>query len=1027
MNREMPKTQTLRKGFKSAWPIVVLIVITTGLFFVDLSLPLGVAAGVPYLLCILWASRIGTRQVWMTAIATSLLVMLGYALSPDGGEDWKIFLNRGVALMAIWVTAMNCVRWLQAESSLIHLNNQLEQTVFERTQRLAMQSSVANVLRGSDKWDTALPNTLNVICQEMKWQVGIYWKVDPTTHIATCTSTVENPGGSYTAFIEATQHSQVIPKMGLSGRAWECGMPCWISNITQDMNGSRKTAAQEAQLQGGLAFPVMLDQTAIGIMEFFSCHLPSDDQDLLDTFQSISIHISQFLKRESAENQALASRQNLESTNAKLVLARDQALNSAKAKANFLASMSHEIRTPLNGVIGMTDLLLSTGLDADQQEMVETVKHSGEFLLTIINDILDFSKIDAGKLDLEVIDFDIRTAVDEVLDILAERASQKNLELIGLIYATTPLQLRGDPGRIRQILFNLIGNAIKFTQEGEIVVVVSVIETATNERTLRFAVTDTGIGIAPEAQRTLFEPFTQADSSTTRKFGGTGLGLTICKKLVTLMQGEIGVISEKGQGSTFWFTIPFAHGSKSSPPVFPNATLQGRRVCIVESNDTIRFLLQHYAQSWGMICDVAQNGSEGLALLQQHAKGEQSFDIALLDHTLSETIQEDGLSLAKRIRQDSGISHIPLILLTALGKRGEGKLAQHAGFNGYLTKPIRHQQLQRCLQMILGSDQRIAPAATSHSSTLITRHTVEEAQAQTQAHILLAEDNVVNQKVAVRMLQKIGYRVDVVENGQEAVEAVGRTSYDLVLMDCQMPEMDGLEATRAIRKAESKKLEVRSKEVETDNPETPDSLLLTTHCSRVPIVALTANALSGDREICLEAGMDDFLTKPIRMEELETMICKWLPHPGASTLENQPITEKIRKDSTTLPPCLDDTTLENLKILGGEDNPEFFLTVIEQFLLDLPRHLEGIKQAVERQDSEALVKTAHACKGSSRTIGATLLAEISYALELSGREGTMTDATAKFEQWLQAQERTTHALQQERKQLTSSSLSTPPS
>jgi signal transduction histidine kinase/DNA-binding response OmpR family regulator len=1025
MNRKMPNTPTLRKRFNVAWPILVLIVLTTGLFFVDLSLPLGLAAGVPYLLCILWATRIGTRQVWMTAIATSLLVMLGYALSPDGGEDWKIFLNRGVALMAIWVTAMNCVRWLQAESSLIHLNNQLEQTVFERTQRLAMQSSVANVLRGSDKWDTALPNTLNVICQEMKWQVGIYWKVDLTTHIATCTSTVENPGGSYTAFIEATQHSQVTPKMGLSGRAWECGMPCWISNITQDMNGSRKTAAQEAQLQGGLAFPVMFDQTAIGIMEFFSCHLPSDDQDLLDTFQSISIHISQFLKRESAENQALASRQNLESTNAKLVLARDQALNSAKA--NFLASMSHEIRTPLNGVIGMTDLLLSTGLDADQQEMVETVKHSGEFLLTIINDILDFSKIDAGKLDLEVIDFDIRTAVDEVLDILAERASQKNLELIGLIYATTPLQLRGDPGRIRQILFNLIGNAIKFTQEGEIVVVASVIETATNERTLRFAVTDTGIGIAPEAQRTLFEPFTQADSSTTRIFGGTGLGLTICKKLVTLMQGEIGVISEKGQGSTFWFTIPFAHGSKSSPPVFPNATLQGRRVCIVESNDTIRFLLQHYAQSWGMICDVAQNGSEGLALLQQHAKGEQSFDIALLDHTLSETIQEDGLSLAKRIRQDSGISHIPLILLTALGKRGEGKLAQHAGFNGYLTKPIRHQQLQRCLQMILGSDQRIAPAATSHSSTLITRHTVEEAQAQTQVHILLAEDNVVNQKVAVRMLQKIGYRVDVVENGQEAVEAVGRTSYDLVLMDCQMPEMDGLEATRAIRKAESKKLEVRSKEVETDNPETPDSLLLTTHCSRVPIVALTANALSGDREICLEAGMDDFLTKPIRMEQLETMICKWLPHPGASTLENQPITEKIRKNSTTLPPCLDDTTLENLKILGGEDNPEFFLTVIEQFLLDLPRHLEGIKQAVERQDSEALVKTAHACKGSSRTIGATLLAEISYALELSGREGTMTDATAKFEQWLQAQERTTHALQQEREQLTSSSLSTPPS
>jgi len=726
-------------------------------------------------------------------------------------------------------------------------------------------------------------------------------------------------------------------------------------------------------------------------------------------------------QRKAAEKQILKNSQDLEEKNKELVLARDQALAAAQSKSQFLATMSHEIRTPLNGVIGMTDLLMGTGLNVDQHEMVETVKHSGEFLLTLINDILDFSKIDAGKLDLELIDFDLRTAVDEVLDILVERASQKNLELIGLIYATTPLQLRGDPGRIRQILFNLIGNAIKFTQEGEIVVDVSVVKSDTDTTTLRFAVTDTGIGITPETQQKLFESFTQADSSTTRKFGGTGLGLAICKQLVTLMNGEIGVISEQGDGSTFWFTIPFAHSS-SSPTPLSNATLQGRRLCIVESNDTIRFLLQHYAQSWGMACEVAQNGHEGFALLQQHAKGEQSFDIAILDHTLSETIQEDGLSLAKRIRQNPQISYIPLILLTAFGKRGEGKLAQHAGFSGYLTKPIRHQQLQQCLQMILGNNQQI-PSSTSHTSTLITRHTVEEAQAHTQAHILLAEDNIVNQKVAVRMLQKIGYRVDVVENGQEAVRAVSRTSYDLVLMDCQMPEMDGLEATRKIREAENVKRKVLDVGNDAKEPNSPDALRLTSN--HVPIIALTANALYGDRESCLEAGMDDFLTKPVRIEELGAMISKWLPHPGVDNETDHPITEISRKDSSTLPPCLDDTILENLKNLGGEDDPEFFITVINQFLSDLPRHLEGIKQAIEQQGAENLVKTAHACKGSSRSIGATLLAETSYSLELMAREGRMAEAPAKFEQWLQEQVRTIHALQQERERLTVSSPSTP--
>ena len=723
-------------------------------------------------------------------------------------------------------------------------------------------------------------------------------------------------------------------------------------------------------------------------------------------------------ERKESEAVITQTTEALEQQNQELASTRDKALAAARSKSEFLATMSHEIRTPLNGVIGMTDLLLGTGLDNDQREMVETVKNSGEFLLTIINDILDFSKIDAGKLDLEIIDFDVRAAIDEVLDILAERASQKHLELIGLVYASTPVQLQGDPGRIRQILFNLIGNAIKFTEEGEIVVDVSVRETLPEATTLRFAVTDTGMGISSEAQQGLFESFTQADSSTTRKFGGTGLGLAICKKLVTLMHGKIGVISEEGRGSTFWFTISFAHNSSFSPIPITDVALRGHRLCIVESNDTIRFLLQHYAQSWGMICTIARNGDEGFALLQQHATGDQSFDIAILDHTLSETIQEDGLSLAKRIRQDPTIAHLPLVLLTALGERGEGKLAQDAGFNGYLTKPIRHHQLQQCLQMILGHNQQAPSSVATPSSALITRHTVEEAQVQNEAHLLLAEDNIVNQKVAIRMIQKLGYRVDIVVNGQEAIEAIARTTYDLILMDCQMPEMDGLEATRKIRERESKKSEARSTEQDQNCPEAPDSSHLSPHCLRIPIIALTANALSGDRETCLEAGMDDFLAKPVGLEDLKTMLRKWLPQSKTNTSGDPPMAKEIETDSTDMVPCLDDTILANLKTLGGEEDPEFFLSVIDQFLSDLPRHLEGIQQAIKSQDAETLIKTAHACKGASRSIGAIVLAEISYTLESMGREGTMAHVPETFELWLREHERTTQALQQERDQPT---------
>ncbi len=719
-------------------------------------------------------------------------------------------------------------------------------------------------------------------------------------------------------------------------------------------------------------------------------------------------------ERKASEKQLQKNAETLKQKNKELVTARDQALAAVKTKSAFLSTMSHEIRTPLNGVIGMTDLIMDTTLDSHQREMIQTVKNSGEFLLNIINDILDFSKIEAGKLDLEAIDFDIRLVLDEVIDVLAGKASQKSLELIGVVYANIPKQLRGDPGRIRQILFNLIGNAIKFTEQGEIVVRIELVDERAEVPVLQLSVTDTGIGIPSEAQDGLFQSFTQADSSTTRKFGGTGLGLAICKQLVTLMHGEIGVTSQEGQGSTFWFTIPMAHSVAASLPGASCTSLATRRVCIVESNDTIRFLLNHYVQSWGMHTEVARNGKDGLALLQKRTQEGKPFDVALLDHSLSETIHEDGVSLAQRIRHDPAMAHTSLVLLSAFGKRGEGKMAQEAGFNGYLTKPIRHQQLHDCLTMVLAE-----PAAASNdcaSPPLITRHTVDEAQARTQCHILLAEDNVVNQKVAVRMIQKLGYRVDVVDNGQAAVQALEHSRYHLVFMDCQMPEMDGLTATRKIREAESQTrqaLGVRSERQESARSDTPDSSRLTPH--RLPIVALTANALASDREACLQAGMDDFLAKPVRLEDLSAMIAKWVPHSTntgsstATTADTQPQGGGAAPGS----PALDATILQHLQALGGPEDPDFFLTLVQQFLEDLPRHDAGIQQAIAQQDAEALTKAAHACKGACRAIGALPLAEVCYALEQLGRQGTTQDHQALLEKFQEEHHRVVEALNQQ--------------
>ena len=803
--------------------------------------------------------------------------------------------------------------------------------------RLAIQYSAARILAKAATFEEATGQLLAEIGHAMDWKAGALWQVDPNTNQLLCVRYWHRrdlDGPSIDDFRKAT--ASAGPD-SLSARARTMDEPVWDDG----------RPAEYRALRGLLAVPIRLADEFLGAFEFFGYDLRFFDEEMAQAMRSIGNQVGQFIERKRGEQALLEARQT--------------ALESVRFKSEFMANMSHEIRTPMNAIIGMTDMLTETAMTPEQREYTGIIHQAGETLLQIINDILDFSKIEAGKFQLENVPFDLRDTVESILQMLAPRAQTRGTDLGCLIQQTIPSRIQGDPTRLRQVITNLVGNAVKFTEKGAVTVKIDPETTQDGKNVLRFQVVDTGIGISPEGLKKLFQAFSQADGSTSRKYGGTGLGLAISKNLIELMGGEIGVESQPGRGSTFWFTLPLNLPASTEETAEPPGTapMDGKRVLIVDDQETGRAIIRHHVSAWGLVALEAGDGAAALMLLRREAQAGHPFDLAILDMQMP---QMDGLTLAQAIRSDPKLSGVSLLILTSLGQRIPAETMQDVRLSACLTKPVRQNDLFTAIQTALSgsrdalpAQKQPTPAAESNAHSVPAPVAINDRKRMLR--ILVAEDNAVNQRVVAFQLKKLGCEATIVSSGRKCS---GRWKRSRLIWFSWIARCRSSTAFRQRRRSGGGKRRG-------SHPENP---------RRTSIVAMTANALEGDRERCLEAGMDDYISKPVKLQDL-----------GPSSIAG--------RDLRTLPRLRSiwpfwrrsrQATVNRWKVswpcTSGKP----------------PRHCSSCGRRLNREIRRQVREVAHGSAGASTLYGMTGLVGLLRQLEILGKTGGLK-ARRNFSNW----------------------------